>query len=500
MKKIGNILLSIITATFALLFAWIIINSIFLGESVIFSYNSSFLVIFTLLDIVTMTIFYKKVITKIVKYKYLPYILFVVFGAVAIIVSYHLRVQPTWDMGRVFNIAKEYVETGIVTDVYLYEYQNNLAITYIFTIIFKVFRKLNYTDYITGITVINALIVTATVICTYFAVKKMYGKEKGLMTLIICLFTTPLYLYGAIYYTDTLSMFFCALSLLLYVLIRDEKNKIKNIILQILFGVILGLGFQIKVTALFIIIAILVEQILNFKFKNIFNNFKITMPIAIVFLILFNMVSNKYVIPNKQILNSCKMPMQYWILIGSTGNGGFNQELYEHVKGYGTYEERKNAATEKFVEIIKQYTIPTFIKHINTKLKFTWSDGTYFVPEKLRRDPIERGTLFEYCAAGGEKTECYKYFPQVMHISMLVLMVVVAINTLRKFESDDVFLVISVFGIAVFLMFWENRSRYLLTLLPIMLILKVRGLHILSNLVNKNKFLKLNEGEVENEK
>ena len=29
----------------------------------------------------------------------------VVFGAVAIIVSYHLRVQPTWDMGRVFNIC-----------------------------------------------------------------------------------------------------------------------------------------------------------------------------------------------------------------------------------------------------------------------------------------------------------------------------------------------------------------------------------------------------------
>ena len=195
------------------------------------------------------------------------------------------------------------------------------------------------------------------------------------------------------------------------------------------------------------------------------------------------------------------MPVEYWLLIGSTGNGGFNQELYEYVKGYGTYEERKTAAREKFVETIKEYTFITFVQHINEKLKYTWADGTYMAPEKLRRDPVERGELYEYVASGGEKTEDYKYFPQVMHMSMLILMVIAVIDIIRKkdYERDDVFLFIAIFGIAVFLMFWENRSRYILTLIPIMLILKVSGIEILSK-ISKIKTFKLNAGNKQEEK
>lgn len=494
MEKLGKTLLTVISFIFVVMFFWIIINATFLGESVIFKYNPIIVFVFTIANIVLLTTFYKKIVPKIVKYKYLPVILFVVFGIIVLIVSYNLRVEPTWDMGRIFNMAKNYVENGNINDVYLYEYQNNLAITYIFIVIFKIFKIFNFSDYITGITIVNALIVMATVIFLYYTVKKMFGKEKSLMTLIICILTTPLYLHAAIYYTDTMSMLFCILALFLYVIIRDENNKAKNILLQVLLGIVLGLGLQIKVTSIFILIAIIVEETLNIKFKDIINNFKIAIPIAIVFLTIFNLLSNNIVIPDKEKLNCCKMPIEYWLLIGSTGNGGFNQELYEYVKGFGTYEERKNAAREKFVDIVKEYTFPSFIEHINAKLKFTWGDGTYFASEKIRREPVEKGILYEYVAAGGEKTDYYKYLPQVMHISMLVLMIVDVINILRKrnFESDDVFLFITIFGIAIFLMLWENRSRYILTVLPIMLILMVRGIDLLSK-ISKKRLLKLKE-------
>lgn len=495
MKKLNKVLLTIISFVFVLLFSWIIINAIFLGNDVLFSYNPIFLAIFTIMDIIALVLIYKNIIPKIVKYKYLPGILFLIFGVIAIVVSYKLRLNPTWDMGRVFNMAKSYIETGNVNDVYLYEFQNNIAITYIFIVVFKIFSIFNIKDYIAGITIFNAIIVTATVVSLYYTVKKMYGKEKSLMTLIICIFTTPLYLHAAIYYTDTMSMLFCILTLLLYVFIRDEDNKRKNIILQILFGIILGLSLQVKVTATFIVIAILVEEFINMRLKNIIKCFKIAMPVTILTVIIFNVFTNNVAIKDKKLLDWCKMPVGYWFLIGSVDNGGFNQELYEYVKGYETYEERKNAAMQKFVEIMKGYTIPTFIEHINEKLKYTWADGTYLSPEKLRREPVDRGTLYEYTAVGGEKTDCYKYIPQIMHMSMLILMVVVVVNILRKrnYESDDVFLFISIFGIAVFLIMWENRSRYILTLIPIMLILKVRGIEILSN-IGKNKILKLKEG------
>ena len=43
-------------------------------------------------------------------------------------------------MGTVFNIAKEYVTTGTTTDTYLYTFPNNIMLTAIYIIIFKVFN------------------------------------------------------------------------------------------------------------------------------------------------------------------------------------------------------------------------------------------------------------------------------------------------------------------------------------------------------------------------
>ena len=499
MKQSSEILLKFISVIFIISFSWIIINAIFLGKDAIFNYSPLFLIFFTIIDINILIIFYKKIIPKIVKYRYLPIILFLIFFGIAVAVSYNLRLYPSWDMGAVFDVAKAYSEKGYSYNKYLYTYPNNIAITGIFISVFKIFKIFNITDYITGITVFNALIVTLTVIILYYAVNKMYGKEKALMALIISIFTTPLYLYSAVYYTDTMSMFFCILSLLIYLFVRDEKNKSENILLQILFGITLGIGFMVKITSIFIIIAILVEELLNMKFKNLINNFKVAVPVTMLTMIMFNLFSNNIVIADKHSLNFNKMPLTYWLLTGSIGNGGFNREVYSTLRACNTYEERNNTAKKMLIKVMEEYTVPSFIKHINEKLKFAWGDGTYYAPAKINRQPVNRGELYEYTAYDGEKTDYYKYFPQTMHISMLILMVVVVANVLRKrnYKDDDIFLFISVLGIMVFLIIWENRSRYILTLLPIMLILKVRGIEILSN-IGKNKILELNEVNVQN--
>lgn len=484
MKKVMKKILATIMAIFILLFLWIILMNITTQNSSIFSYNAIIITVGSIIYIGLAVFTYKKIIPKLYKIKYIQYILFALFGIIAIVVSYKLRVNPTWDMGRVFNIAKDYIENGTVFNPYLYEYQNNIAITIIDFFIIKFCSIIKYKDYIIAITLFNAIVVTISVILLYYVVNKMYGKEKALMTLIICLFTTPLYLHAAIYYTDSMSMLICIFALFLYVNIREEKNKKKNYILQIILGITLILCIKIKLTAVFIMIAIIMCEILNYKFKTLLNNFKFVIPSAIIFLIIYTSVINHYIIGDKTKIDENKMPIEYWILIGSVNEGGFNQELYEYTKGYPTYNERRQADIIKIKEIYKEYTFKTFMKHINKKIKYTWTDGTYFAPEKLRREPVQRCGLHEYVSSDGQKTYIYKYFPQIMHVGMLILIVINAICIFRKkeYENDDVFLIVAIFGLALFLIIWENRSRYLLTNVPIMILLEVNGLEKISNI------------------
>ena len=489
MKLIGKKILTTITTIFIVLFIWIVINAIFLGQEVIFKYNSALLILSIIIYISLTVILYKKIIPILAKYKYLHLALFTIFGLIAIVVSYKIRVNPSWDMGRIFNIAQTYVKEGYVSDVYLYEYQNNIAITCIYILFFEFFKIMNITKEVVAITIMNALIVTCAVIFLYYAVREMFNKEKAMMVLIICIFTTPFYLYSAIYYSDSLSMFFSTLLLLLYVLIRKQNNKTINILLQILWGISIVVGIKVKIASFFIIIAIVLWELLNGNFKELFNNFKVTLPIALIFYLIYTLVVNTYVIPKKDTLNYCKMPIEHWILLGLDGPGGFNQELYEYTKGYKTYEERKNADIIKIKEKIKEYNIISFIAHINEKLKFTWADGTYFASDKISREPVSRNTLTEIFANNGKYANFYKYFPQTMHLGMLVFMVVNVVFILKKqnYNIDDVFLFISIFGLAVFFMIWENRSRYILTLVPIMIVLEVNGIEQLSNKI-KNVF------------
>ena len=80
-----------------------------------------------------------------------------------------------------------------------------------------------------------------------------------------------------------------------------------------------------------------------------------------------------------------------------------------------------------------------------------------------------------------------------LYFTMLIFMLINAIHILRKKKYDSIYLTltITILEIAVFLMFWENRSRYILTLVPIMIMLSVHGIEIISN--------KLKKGDSENE-
>lgn len=384
-------------------------------------------------------------------------------------------------MGTVFNIAKEYVTTGTTTDPYLYTFPNNIMITIIYIILFKVFTIINVSDFLTVATVFNSLLVAGTGILLYYNTKKIFNNQKALMVLFITVFTTPLYLYCACYYSDTLSMFITMIMLAIFLKIKDKNNFKDTITWQILLAISMIIGIKVKITSIFIFIAIFTHTILNCKFnvKEFVKKFSITFLLSITLFISFNAIIEPLFIKDKQLLDSNKIPTEHWIMMGLYGRGYFEYGEYQYTQSFPTLEEKK-AANRKVIKerLILKYQENTLFKHIKGKLGFAWYDGSYFIPDKLRREPVKRGVLHEVVLEGGNNTSIYKYLPQTMHFSMLIFMCINIYRVLKEkdYSCKDNILFIAIYGLLVFLLIWENRSRYLITMLPIIMMSQLNGI------------------------
>ena len=65
-----------------------------------------------------------------------------------------------------------------------------------------------------------------------------------------------------------------------------------------------------------------------------------------------------------------------------------------------------------------------------------------------------------------------------MHLTLLILIIFSCIKLIKEkdYTSYKYILSISMVGIIVFLLIWENRSRYILTMFPIYLALAIDGI------------------------
>lgn len=485
--KIGNILIKIILLVFSVLLIWIIGNGLFNSTIVVYDFNPIILIVGIIMYLSILVFIYKKVIPKLEQKKWIVYLCISVFFIICVLVSFFLRLNPTWDMGNVFTIAKNIVEVGTSNETYLYSYPNNIMLTLVYIGIFKIASFWQGVDYIIVATFFNACMITVCVALMYKIAEKLWDKKKALMVLLIALVTTPLYLHAAIYYSDVPSALFTLLAFYLYLQIVEKKGIKNSSLLQILLGIVLFIGIKIKITVSFILIAIFVYEILRGNTKELIQKMSIVLPTLLIGFILFNFIVEPRVVTNKEVIDNYKVPVLHWIMMGLKEEGGYNEEDYLYTFSYSTYQEKEKADIEEINRRISNYNVLSFAEHLNKKINFAWSDGTYFAPEKLRRSPVEQTILQEIVI--GKYKNVYKYFPQVMHISMMILIFINVCSILKKKEytNREIIMAISVFGLILFLLLWENRSRYIFVMVPLMMLLQLNGIEIVSHIKRRKE-------------
>ena len=494
-QKIYKVILGVLFG----LMLWIVMNGYLNYNVVIYKYNPIYLVIGTVIYMLSIALFYKYVLNKISKIRGIEYVLFLFFVLFAFYLGNYFMLNPSWDMGTVLNSAKEYVKTGTYSGDYLVRFPNNIMLVLIHIFVLKSALVFKLSNPVEVITMFNALVVSLSVIISFYIVKEMFDRKKAIFFMIICLLTTPLLLYTTVYYSDTVSMLLTVLLLGVWLLIEKVKNKAISIILCVLCGILLLVAIKLKITSTFILLAVIVHKLLQGNYKILVKKFFIIIPVTLISIIIFNSTIINIFAP-KEKREKLQMPIQHFIMMGMNGRGGWSSSEVKYSESFDSYESRKKGTTEKIVTRLKEREISTHIKNITNKLGYTWHDGTYFIPEKLKRQPVSKGKLHEVILVNGKYSKYYKYFPQIMHFSMLIF---IMFNIKKKikhcsFEEKDTVFLIEILGFMLFFIIWEARSRYLLTMLPIMIMAQIGGIEYLIENINCRK--KLNNIKVSNEK
>lgn len=269
--------------------------------------------------------------------------------------------------------------------------------------------------------------------------------------------------------------------------------------LGILIGVTAAIGFSIKPTVIIAVIAILVTHILFTKMnkKCLIRSAATLASIIIVFggaaISIQTILNNQNILKIEQNVST---PLTHFFMMGMNEMpvngrsyyGAWYDKDVEFTFSKKTTDEKKEANIEVIKSRFKEYGVTGYAKHLVNKARWITSEGNFFWGGEggfAKWSDMKSDTLRELFTPGGQNYRVYLYFSQaVWIIAMLGMVIPLLFNKINSRNKTLLMLRLSSFGILLFIMLFEGRSRYLMNYLPCFIVLASYGF---SCMLNKQK-------------
>lgn len=408
------------------------------------------------------------------------------------IVGVALNSIPSTDLSMIIREINIMVNNGgkFVSESYFARVTNQTPIAILLYFIYKIGLFINIPlNYLKGFaTIINSLFVTISAFFIYLSVKNIKGEKSAVITLLFFVLNPIFYLYSSYFYTDTLCMPFAAISIYLYICSIDKNDIKKKVLLLMGSGFVLALGFEIRVVLGIILIAMLLKLIFNKgNLKEKFRNSSTILLGFIIGIMIYNIISIPFgVLKNKNL----EFPITHYIMysLNEKELGKWNSSDYSITYNQKTYEEKVNANLKAIKSRIDNLRLAGWLNLAKEKIAVNWSNGDYDYLSKVEN--VENiNSLYGYLS--GNKKIFIIYYLQICKVIVMVLFLLGIVKELiRKDENKYSFLYISIFGAFLFYLFWEVLSRYSLTFLPIIILTFTNGLENIENIL-KHDMIKI---------
>ncbi len=390
-----------------------------------------------------------------------------------------LRVYPGWDFGAVYQGAVELAEDGVFSEQsnwYFTTYPNNVMVCLLLGTVFRCFGWL--CSYITLGVLLNVFLLMAGMVFFFLLAKHLYGLPKAFLGILICALFLPFYMHTPIFYTDTFALPFVTGTFLLYQLRKKDSRFLA------VTGLFLAIGYKVKGSLGVILVALLIHIWL--QKERLVECVKRSILLAVPFLLLTGFLT---ILPgwlsflDMSEMQKNEFPVEHWLAMGLEGSGGYSADVYWMTASVEGKEEKKEADREFIQEKLREYRVSGLLRHLKDKTVFTWGDGVYFAPEKLKRDPLKESRLHSwFLYDGADYGKTYRYCSVMQLLLLLGIGLSVFCNfTERGWAREIQAVQLAVFGLFLFLLIWETRSRYLINFVPLFALLGIDGITSVEN-------------------
>ncbi len=501
MNKLKNLFYYI----FTILFIVLIINIIFRKVTNSFVIKNYIFVLVSFIVLFVMFIL-KKIIDKIFEkksiYSYICIgtLLIIILGIVIYTIN-NFEIPFGWDFEYLTKQAKDWAYDGLIpirssVPHYLQSFPNNMFMYLVEICIFKFTKIFNIIEPFKFAVKLNSISILCSILFTFLYLKKRKSLKHACYSLIIFLMFIPLYLYIPIIYSDTLSIAFIPLLLYLSLFFEDE-NKFKRIFSVIFFMLFAFAGCKIKMTVVFIPLSIIISNLLNRKFKLSFS----ILGVFILFYLFLSLVFNNLILGNDRFHTKLNdygaMPYTHWVMMGIDNPdsnkekavyGGYSGEDYIFSESFENNSEAKKANIKEIKRRIKSYGIIGYLNYLSKKAVICWGDGSYYSNVVIHW--AGKYNLDKKFITGSDEKHTMYYVMCSIQYAMLILICFSFIRSIVKKDDDLLIQLLSVSMLLVFLLLWENRSRYLYNYIPIFVIIITCSINMISEDI---KILRINK-------
>ncbi len=405
---------------------------------------------------------------------------------------FYVRCCYKWDSGFVIGGAASLAESGSVAQqarYYLSVYPNQNTFVCITAVLIRIGDLLGVSvaDRPLLWNVFNTLCMDLSVALSMLILRKMKWSgqpdssqaaslqlRRNYANVYLMMLLNPfLYLGVSYYYTITLSL---PLTMGFILLVMegggDKKSRRRFLLRWILAGVLLGIGYELRATAVILAIAAIITGIKKLvdgngaEWKKKLTKLAVIAATSILVMAGLGRVQERYIGIDT---TDTAFPVTHWLMMSLSGEGFHNAEDEEFTASFATKEEKQAAVKARLIEKIDAMSFADYASLVKTKVQHTFGNGmngyTTFLSEALRSDGIYE-VIF-----GGHKDLTVLYH-QGYYLFLLLGILLYGIRWMKQRDNDGFFLLLILLGAILFYVLWEAGEQYSV---PFMMIMSLLG-------------------------
>ena len=420
----------------------------------------------------------------------------------ALLAIAYSTLRPTgFDSRVVLNGAINLALGGSASEfetAYFSIYPNNIFLELLYWKYFSLAHALGVIDPETFLwlsVVLNAVVLAFGVVLTYLVTRTLANRTAALFSLVLAFVFVVISPWLAVPYSDALGLVFPILLVYLYLRADQARTRTAQFWFWGAVGVVAATGYGIKPTVLITFVAICIVALLRVRIwaplwrRNIAPGVALALCCFGMANVSWTFVQNESgVVSFDMKTNENAVPITHFLMMGAGGTGIFNDEDIAATLAVPAGQDRFDFAAGAYVDRVDAMGVSGYTKFLGKKALLTFGDGTFAQWGEggllefpyVNADPVSVAVQ-NYFAPDGFNHSTLVNFWQAWWLIVLALLAVPLLLWRRSlFSADTVVLRVAVFGLFVFLMFFETRARYVYLYVPLILVLASVSMHAIS--------------------